>query len=356
VRSAAAYRFAVTLPRTRPRAHDVRQNARPFPLRLAVDMPDLDRAIISALQVDGRRPYAHLARDLDVGENTVRRRVRALREAGLIDITTVTDPELLGYGAMALVGVHLDGSRPASEVATALAQLAAVDYVVVTTGRYELFAELLCRDDQELSRTIERDLAAVPGVRQTEIFPYLRLHYQQPRWEAARWKATGEGLRRGIPVFDEVDRRILAELNADGRTALQEVARRLAISESQARQRVTRMLNSGVVRILGITNPRSLGFTTLAWLGIVAAPGVRLEALADELASLGSIAYLAVCASRFDVFAEAICVDHDDLLRVIDAEVRSLDSVARVEAFLCLDLHYKRVPPISADATTNSTG
>jgi DNA-binding Lrp family transcriptional regulator len=319
-------------------------------------MPDLDRAIISALQVDGRRPYAHLARDLGVGENTVRRRVRALRDAGLIDITTVTDPELLGYGAMALVGVHLDGSEAASHVATSLAQLAAVDYVVVTTGRYELFAELLCKDAHELSRTVERDLASVPGVGTTEIFPYLRLHYQEPRWEAARWKAASDGLRPAVPVFDDVDRRILAELNADGRTALQGIARRLSISESQARQRVARMLDSGVVRILGITNPRSLGFSTLAWLGIVAAPGVRLEGLADELASVGSIAYLAVCASRFDVFAEAICIDHDDLLRVIDAEVRSLDAVARVEAFLCLDLHYKRVPPISAYATTNSSG
>jgi Lrp/AsnC family transcriptional regulator for asnA, asnC and gidA len=268
----------------------------------------------------------------------------------------VTDPELLGYGAMALVGVHLDGSRPASDVATALAQLAAVDYVVVTTGRYELFVEILCRDARELSRTVEREIGIVEGVGQTEIFPYLRLHYQEPRWEAARWKAAGEGLRHAVPVFDDVDRRILAELNADGRAALQRIAGHLSISESQARQRVARMLDSGVVRILAITNPRSLGFGTLAWLGIVAAPGVRLEALADELASLGSIAYLAVCASRFDVFAEAICVDHDDLLRVIDKEVRSLDSVARVEAFLCLDLHYKRVPPISADEATNSIG
>ena len=81
---------------------------------------------------------------------------------------------------------------------------------------------------------------------------------------------------------------------------------------------------------------------------------MRLEALADELASLASIAYLAVCASRFDVFAEAICIDHDDLLRVLDEEVRSLNSVARVEAFLCLDLHYKRVPPITAHEATNS--
>jgi Lrp/AsnC family transcriptional regulator for asnA, asnC and gidA len=58
-----------------------------------------------------------------------------------------------------------------------------------------------------------------------------------------------------------------------------------------------------------------------------------------------AIAYLAICAGRYDILAEVICVDHDDLLRVIDEDVRGEPGVARVEAFLILDLFYKRVRP-----------
>jgi Lrp/AsnC family transcriptional regulator for asnA, asnC and gidA len=105
------------------------------------------------------------------------------------------------------------------------------------------------------------------------------------------------------------------------------------------------MLESGAVRILAITNPSSLGFRTLGWLGINLAPGTRIEELADRLSLPSAIAYLAICAGRYDILAEVICVDHDDLLRVIDEDVRGEPGVARVEAFLILDLFYKRVRP-----------
>jgi Lrp/AsnC family transcriptional regulator for asnA, asnC and gidA len=324
------------------------------PLRLAVEMSDVDRAIIRSLQADGRRPYAQIASELGVAEKTVRRRVQELRANGVIEITTVTDPELLGYGAIALLGLRLAGSRPVSEVAAELAQLEAVDYVVVTTGGYDLFVEVLCRDWRELLRTVEREVFPTAGVREHEIFPYLRFHYQEPRWEAARWKSPDGRRGSAALALDEVDHAILLELNADGRVPLQRVARKLAAPLSQVRQRVARMVGSGAVRVIAITNPTSLGFTTMAWLGIQAAPGVRVEALAEHVSSLASIAYVVVCAGRFDVFAEAICVDREDLFLVLDDQVRPLPGVARVETFLYLDLHYKRLRPPQGQFRTDS--
>jgi Lrp/AsnC family transcriptional regulator for asnA, asnC and gidA len=308
-------------------------------------MSEIDRSIIRRLQGDGRAPFARMARDLGIAEKTVRRRVRELRESGVIEITTVTDPDLLGYRAMALVGIELDGSKRTSEVASELAAIDAVDYVVVTTGRFELLVEIVCREPSELLRTVETQIWPVRAVRDLEIIPYLRLHYQEPRWDAARDGSRRPSLSGGILTLDELDRGILAELNVDGRTPFQHIARSFSVSESRVRQRVARMLESGAVRILAITNPSSLGFRTLGWLGINLAPGTRIEELADRLSLPSAIAYLAICAGRYDILAEVICVDHDDLLRVIDEDVRGEPGVARVEAFLILDLFYKRVRP-----------
>jgi Lrp/AsnC family transcriptional regulator for asnA, asnC and gidA len=308
-------------------------------------MSEVDRAIIRLLQDDGRAAFARMARELGIADKTVRRRVRELREAGVIEITTVTDPELLGYRAMALVGIELDGSKRTSEVASELAAVEAVDYVVVTTGRFELLVELICREPAELLRTVESEIWPLRAVRDIEIIPYLRLHYQEPRWEAAHERSNRPSLPGGILPLDELDRAILAELNVDGRMPFQHIARSFSVSESKVRQRVARMLESGAVRILAITNPSSLGFRTLAWLGINLAPGTRIGELADRLSSLSSIAYLAICAGRYDILAEVICVDDGDLLRVIDEEVRQEPGVARAEAFLILDLFYKRVRP-----------
>ena len=324
-----------------------------MPLRLAVEMSKLDRAIIRMLQADGRRSYLSMAAELGVSEKTVRKRVQELRATGVIEITTVTDPQLLGYGAMALVGVHLDGSRPASEIASRLALLDAVDYVVVTTGRFELFVEVVCRDSHELLATVQGEIAPAPGVRETEVFPYLRFHYQQPRWEAARWKHPESEPTAEPMELDDIDRAILVELNVDGRVPLQRVARKLTVSLSLVRQRFTRMVGSGAVRVIAITNPNSLGFTTVAWLGICVAPGASVRAMADELAALASVAYLVICAGRFDIFAEAICTDPDDLLRVLDDEVRPLAGIARLESFVYLDLHYKRLRPLTTSSSDN---
>ena len=324
-----------------------------MPLRLAVEMSKLDRAIIRMLQADGRRSYLSMAAELGVSEKTVRKRVQELRATGVIEITTVTDPQLLGYGAMALVGVHLDGSRPASEIASRLALLDAVDYVVVTTGRFELFVEVVCRDSHELLATVQGEIAPAPGVRETEVFPYLRFHYQQPRWEAARWKHPESEPTAEPMELDDIDRAILVELNVDGRVPLQRVARKLTVSLSLVRQRFTRMVGSGAVRVIAITNPNSLGFTTVAWLGICVAPGAAVRAMADELAALASVAYLVICAGRFDIFAEAICTDPDDLLRVLDDEVRPLAGIARLESFVYLDLHYKRLRPLTTSSSDN---
>lgn len=309
------------------------------------DLSQVDRDIIRILQAGGRTPFAQISREIGITEKTARKRVHKLVARDVIQITTVTDPELLGYRANALVGLRLDNRRPPAEVTSELAEIGAVDYVVVTTGRYHLLVEVMCTDLVELAATVEKKIMTVAGVIDREIFPYLRLQYQEPRWEAARWKSPDRDGVTSAHEVDDVDRQILTELNADGRIPFQVVARKLGVSESQIRHRVNRMVETGTVRILAITNPRSLGLQTIAWLGLVAAPGVHTEELAAQVATLLSITYVVVCAGRFDIFAEAICVDHQDLLAVLDRQVRELPGVARVEAFVSFDLRYKRAVP-----------
>jgi DNA-binding Lrp family transcriptional regulator len=272
--------------------------------------------------------------------------VRDLRANDVIHITTVTDPHHLGYRAIALVAVSADGTRRHRELAAEMAEIEAVDWAAVTLGAYELFVNVIARDTEALQQILENDIAGMPGVASIEALPYLRLHYQEPRWEIARWKAGDRGLRP-VVEFDEVDRLILGELSADGRASFEGIAREVGVSEWQVRQRVGRLLELEAVRIMAIANPRSLGFQTNALIGVVATTGSSLEELADHLAGLPSISYVAICAGRFDIFLEAICVDEEDLLRVLDTEVRTAPGVARVETFLYLDLQYKRIRPLA---------
>ena len=119
-----------------------------------------------------------------------RRRVRDLLNRGVIQITAVTNPVALGYNAAALIGITTDPAVLASDIALSLVEIEAVDYVVVAAGRYALFAEIICRDMATLQNVIERDIGPIHGVRTIESFPYLSLHYQLARFDAARRKTA----------------------------------------------------------------------------------------------------------------------------------------------------------------------
>ena len=304
--------------------------------------------MIRLLQADGRLPAAEIARQLDTSERVVRSRIAALRAAQVIEITTVTDPVVLGYHALAMAAVETDAARPLAQVAGELAALPAVDYVVIVAGRRPILVELICRDQAELLEVIDRDVRAIRGITGIECFPYLRLHYQEPMWDTVvQRKRRGGGIPTEPFKLDQVDRDLLAALSEDGRAPYRQLAARAHISETQARARTARMVQSHAIRVMAITKPRSLGYNAMAWLAIQCSPQSRVGDVADALASIGAIAYLATCAGRYDILAEAILIDAGHLDRLLDDEIRPLAGVARVEASVVLKLHYERVPPPS---------
>jgi Lrp/AsnC family transcriptional regulator for asnA, asnC and gidA len=137
------------------------------------ELSDLDKRIIEHLQEDGRRPFTQIAAALGVSEAAVRARTNRLVERGFLQIVGVADPEKLGF-QQALIGVRCEPGRIV-EVADALAALPEVDYVVVTTGRYDVLIETVSEDNEDLLRFLNERLQRIDGVRETETFTYLRL-------------------------------------------------------------------------------------------------------------------------------------------------------------------------------------
>ena len=112
------------------------------------DLDDVSKAIIEQLQEDGRRPYATIGRAVGLSEAAVRQRVQRLLDAGVMQIVAVTDPMQLGFPRQAMVGVRT--SADLETVADELAEIAAVDYVVITAGSFDLLTEVVARNDDHL--------------------------------------------------------------------------------------------------------------------------------------------------------------------------------------------------------------
>ena len=137
------------------------------------ELSPLDKRIIEHLQADGRRPFTQIAHELGVSEAAVRARTNRLVERGILQVVGVADPGKLGF-QQALIGIRCEPGRLVA-VAEALAELPEVDYVVVTTGRFDILIETVSEDKEGLLGFLTERLQAIEGVRDTETFTYLRL-------------------------------------------------------------------------------------------------------------------------------------------------------------------------------------
>jgi len=145
-----------------------------------VVIDDTDKAIIEALQADGRMPYTRLGATVGLSEAAVRQRVQRLTESGVVQIVAVTDPLMLGFSRMAMVGLKVEGDL--RTVAADIAAIPDVSYVVIVSGSFDLLMEVVCEDDDHLLTILNDKVRAIPGIRSTETFTYLRLDKQTFAW------------------------------------------------------------------------------------------------------------------------------------------------------------------------------
>lgn len=146
----------------------------------AVALDDVSKAIIEQLQTDGRKSYSDIGRAVELSEAAVRQRVQKLIDSGVMQIVAVTDPMQLGFYRQAMIGIRTTGD--ARSVSDAIAEIDAVEYVVLTAGSFDMLAEVVCEDDDSLLELLNDKIRAIPGVVQTEVFTYLQLKKQQYNW------------------------------------------------------------------------------------------------------------------------------------------------------------------------------
>jgi Lrp/AsnC family transcriptional regulator for asnA, asnC and gidA len=139
----------------------------------------LSKQIIEQLQEDGRRSYAAIGKAVGLSEAAVRQRVQRLVDAGIMQIVAVTDPLMLGFSRQTMIGIKCAGDL--EQVADHLAAMDEIDYVVITSGSFDLLVEVVCEDDSHLLEILSR-VRGVPSVTSTETFVYLKLRKQTYGW------------------------------------------------------------------------------------------------------------------------------------------------------------------------------
>jgi Lrp/AsnC family transcriptional regulator for asnA, asnC and gidA len=142
---------------------------------------EIDRAILRELQTDGRIAYADLGPKVGLSASAARQRLQRLLDSKAVQVVGVTDPMAMGGQAMALLGIGVDGDPRA--VADALAERPEVVYSVLTSGGFDLFAEVVAPGPKALLDFVNDVVRPLEGVREIQSFPYFGIHTHRFLWD-----------------------------------------------------------------------------------------------------------------------------------------------------------------------------
>jgi Lrp/AsnC family transcriptional regulator, regulator for asnA, asnC and gidA len=131
--------------------------------------------------------------------------------------------------------------------------------------------------------------------------------------------------------------RIIEQLQEDGRRPYTQMAPAVGLSEAAVRQRVQRLVDSGVVQIVGVTDPRMIGFGRQAMIGLTVRGDTRI--VADAVAAMPEVVYVVLTAGSFDLLVEVVVRDDEELLELLNHKIRAIGGVHDTQTFMYLRIH-----------------
>ncbi len=136
-----------------------------------LNFDQLDLQIIQEMIEDSQISYAELGKKLFVSGATIHVRIKKLQEIGVVTGSRLTvDFKQLGYDVIAFIGIYLEKSSLYDAVATELHKIPDIIRLNYTTGSYSMFAEIVCKDINQLRFVLHDGLQKIQGIERTETF------------------------------------------------------------------------------------------------------------------------------------------------------------------------------------------
>lgn len=147
--------------------------------------------------------------------------------------------------------------------------------------------------------------------------------------------------------MDRLDYEILAALQQDGRRSFTEIGKEVGVSEGTIRKRVSRLVDDGIIRIIGLVDPHLVGFDAPAVIQVAVSPP-HLETAAQTIAQFPEVSYLLMVSGEFDLIVEVRCRNREHLASFIRDHLQKIVGVQRTISSLVLHT-YKLAEPSVLD-------
>lgn len=303
----------------------------------------LDRRLIHALLHDGRLPFRRVAAALGASEQTVARRYRRLREAGVVRVIAIRDPRRFRENAFVRIRAKPGAARAIGE---ALARRDDVSWVALAAGGAEVACSLGTDDLRDRDALILEHLPKLGQVIDVSSATLLHVfagtgadwHALEDPLTAAELAALGPGRARlhGLSagadeqVLTAADAELLRHLASDGRSSYAALAAATGRREAAVARRVETLLERGTLFVATELAAAPLGFRTTATLWLTVAPA-DLEQAGTEIAGHPEVEFCGAVAGPANLAVSVVCHDSAGLYRYITRRLGAIAAIRQCE-------------------------
>ncbi|MBT8310752.1 MAG: winged helix-turn-helix transcriptional regulator [Flavobacteriaceae bacterium] len=143
--------------------------------------------------------------------------------------------------------------------------------------------------------------------------------------------------------IDGIDKKILRALMEDARTPILEIARQVGISGAAIHQRLRKLEKSGLISgSKFVINPRILGYTTMAFVGIFLDKAVSNPQAVKQLKNIPEVLECHYTTGNWSILIKVLCKDNEHLMQVLNKDIQAIDGVSRTETFISLEQQIDR--------------
>ncbi|MFC1910241.1 Lrp/AsnC family transcriptional regulator [Chloroflexota bacterium] len=291
----------------------------------------LDKRILLALRKDGLVTNIALARELGINAVTVAKRIDRMLHENIFVIRAVPNPYKMGYRVNAFIALDVD-LKHVNSICGKLVEYPNVSSVLTTFGRFDIIIILDSCNWEMLLAFIKEEISQIAGIKRIRINFVSEIKKRSYSIFENHKSADDENVQ-----IDEIDRRIVEELEKNGKVAYHELARNLKISSATVSRRIASLLRNKAIKIVALPNPANLGFNINSVITL-SADASKVNDICSELAGYPEVHTIMTLINNFEIILGVHFPTSKMLHDFVLEKIAHIDGVLNVETLIRAEL------------------
>ena len=306
-------------------------------------LDEIDMKIIKELACDGRIPINHLASKIGIDRRVARSRLHRITNQGIVKVIAQPSKRFFGASVAGSFGFNVMPGHDVHTVAKKLSAYPGFVQIAIAAGPYHIVTWGIFNKHESLSAFLRHEIGQIPGLASVEALIHLEtvknvmiypIVETAPKEHGTLFLKKKEGRKYDT---DKLDLAIFKELWKDGRIKVSQLAENLGVSRVSASKRLNHLLSEGIISVFPIIDPGSLGFEVAARIGFNILPG-KVDDVAQKLASLNRVHFLAITVGRYDILVGVHFSDLHELSEFIGNIIDKIPEITNSENMIYLDI------------------